>query len=144
MANDSFSGKPPYPKHGSQRGKQRGPHGSNQERDKGHLTAAADVLQALLQNSKSQLSDGFLRWRLEQKWFEIVGSTIAEQTVPAAIEHGTLYIWVRHPAWMQQLWYFQEPIKDKVNAHIGRPMIQQVRFTLSRRAATREPGTTGE
>src|SRR5690348_8537543 len=77
-----------------------------------HLTGAADVLQALLQNSKGSLADGFQRWRLEQNWPEIVGKTIAEQTLPAAYEKGILYIWVKHSAWMQQLWFVQDTIKE--------------------------------
>jgi predicted nucleic acid-binding Zn ribbon protein len=108
-------------------------------KNKAHLTAAADVLQALLQNSKSQLSEGFLRWRLEQQWRDIVGPTIAEQTVPAALEKKVLHIWVRHSAWMQQLWYFRDVIKEKVNTHIGQQAVNQVHFTLSRRAATKLP-----
>lgn len=107
-------------------------------------TAAADVLQVLLQNSKSQLSDGFLRWRLEQQWAEVVGTTIAEQTLPAAFERGTLHIWVKHPAWMQQLWFFQETIKEKVNKHLGKTWAKQVRFTLSKRAATPDSNSTSE
>ena len=105
---------------------------------------ASDVLQGLLQNSKSQLSDGFLRWRLEQEWREVVGNTIAEQTLPVAFEKGTLHIWVKHSAWMQQLWFFQDAIKDKVNAHLGRGWVKQVRFTLSRRAATTAPEGSGD
>lgn len=109
-------------------------------RHQSQLSAAADVLQGLLQNSKSQLSDGFLRWRLEQQWMDVVGATIGEQTQPVAFERGTLYIWVRHSAWMQQLWYFQDAICEKVNAHLGKPWVKQVKFTLSRRAATSLPG----
>jgi predicted nucleic acid-binding Zn ribbon protein len=116
-----------------------GTSGAGKSRASAQLTTAADVLQALLQNSKSQLSDGFLRWRLEQQWVEVVGSTIGDQTCPAAFDRGTLYIWVRHSAWMQQLWFFQEPIREKVNNHLGREWVKQVRFTLSRRAATSEP-----
>ena len=103
------------------------------------LTQAADVLQGLLQNSKSTLSDGFVRWRLEQKWPEVVGATIGDQTLPCAFERGTLYIWVKNGAWMQQLWFFQEDIKVKVNTHIGYEWAKQIKFTLSRRAATTEP-----
>jgi predicted nucleic acid-binding Zn ribbon protein len=103
---------------------------------------AADVLQSLLQNSKSQLGDGFLRWRLEQEWVQVVGATIAEQTVPCAFEHGILYIWVRHSVWMHQLSFFQEQIKEKVNSHVGRAWARNVRFTLNRRAATTEPGSS--
>jgi predicted nucleic acid-binding Zn ribbon protein len=103
------------------------------------LTGASDVLQALLQNSKSQLSDGFRRWRLELDWPEVVGKSISEQTLPVAFEHGILYIWVKHSAWMQQMWFFQENIKDKVNGHVGTNWVKQVRFTLNRRAATTAP-----
>lgn len=108
-------------------------------RKNSQLTAAADVLQVLLQNSKSQLADGFLRWRLEQQWPEIVGPMIAEQTLPCALEKGILYIWVRHSTWMQQLWFFQEAIKEKMNTHLGKTAVHQVRFTLSKRAATKLP-----
>jgi predicted nucleic acid-binding Zn ribbon protein len=111
---------------------------------KSQLTTASDVLQGLLQNSKSQLSDGFLRWRLEQQWPEVVGGTISEQTLPVAFEKGTLHIWVKHSAWMQQLWFFQDAIKEKVNAHLGKNWVKQVRFTLSRRAATTVPGGSGD
>lgn len=105
-------------------------------------TNAADVLQALLANSKSHLADGFTRYRLEQQWTQIVGKTIAEQTVPAHYNKGTLHIHVQHPAWMQQLWYFQEPIKEKVNTFLGKAWVNDVKFTLSRRAATTEPGSS--
>jgi predicted nucleic acid-binding Zn ribbon protein len=115
------------------------PSSKKDPKKKAHLTASADVLQALLQNSKSQLSEGFLRWRLEQQWSEIVGPTISEQTVPAALEKKVLHVWVRHSAWMQQLWYFRDAIKEKVNAHIGQHAVSQVHFTLSRRAATKLP-----
>lgn len=103
------------------------------------LTQAADVLQGLLQNSKSHLSDGFVRWRLEQNWPEIVGATIGDQTLPCAFEKGTLFIWVKHSTWMQQLYFFQDDIKAKVNGHLGYDWAKQVKFTLNRRAATTEP-----
>ena len=109
------------------------------KRPKTQLTAAADVLQGLLQNGKSHLADGFQRWRLEKHWRSVVGETIAEQTLPVAFERGTLFIWVRHSAWMQQLWYFQDAIKDKVNEHLGRDWVRGIKFTLSRRAATTAP-----
>lgn len=106
------------------------------------LTQAADVLQGLLQNSKSHLSDGFIRWRLEQEWGEVVGKTIGDQTLPCAYEKGTLFIWVKHPAWAQQLRFFQDSIRDKVNAHLKceatHPWAKKIIFTLNRRAATTE------
>jgi hypothetical protein len=119
----------------------------------GKLMNAADVLQALLENGNTFgapgsnpggfargafLSDGFTRWRLEQDWLSVVGASIAAQTVPAHYFKGTLSIMVQHPAWMQQLWQFQEPIKDKVNQHLGRLWVNEIKFTLNRRASTTE------
>lgn len=102
---------------------------------KSHLTSGADVLQALLTNGKSQFGDGFLRWRLEQEWSHVVGETIAAQTLPCALSHGVLSIWVKHSAWMQQLWFFRDMIKEKVNAHLKSEHVKEVRLTLNRRAA---------
>lgn len=105
------------------------------------LTTASDVLQGLLQNSKSPIADGFQRWRLERSWPEIVGKTIAEQTMPARFDNGVLFIWVRHSVWMQQLWFFQNEIRDNVNKHLGRQWVKQVKFTLNRGQAESVPPT---
>ena len=92
----------------------------------------------MLRNSKSDLSDGFTRWKLEQQWAAIVGPAIAQETCPCAFERGTLHIWVRSSAWMQQLWFFQDMIRDKVNGHLGVQWTRKVSFTLSRRASSAE------
>ncbi len=110
---------------------------------RGHLTSGADVLQALLMNGKSQLGDGFLRWRLEQAWPEVVGETIAAQTLPCALERGVLHIWVRHSVWMQQLWFFKDMIRGKVNDYLHAEHVRDVKFTLNRRAAVNALGSGG-
>lgn len=108
------------------------------------LTQAADVLQGLLQNSKSHLSDGFIRWRLEQEWADVVGPTMSQQTLPCAFEKGVLFIWVKHPAWAQELRFFQDSIKEKVNAHLNQQWARDIKFTLSRRAAMTEPKNSSD
>jgi predicted nucleic acid-binding Zn ribbon protein len=95
----------------------------------------SDVLHSLLQNGKSALSDGFIRWRLEQEWVKIVGEGLAKQTIPCAYDRGVLFIHVQHAAWMQQLWYFQPQILEKVNAHLGREWAKEIRLTQSPRAS---------
>ena len=106
----------------------------------GHLAPMADVLQSLLQNSKSELADGFTRFRLQNEWLQVVGAELADKTGPAAFSQGVLHVWVCHPAWMQQLWYMQDAIRDKVNAHLGHKWVRMVRFTTSRRAMDFLPG----
>lgn len=100
-----------------------------------HLLPMADVLQSLLENGKSGLSDGFTRFRLEKEWLQVVGPTIGAQTLPATYYRGVLYIWVSHPTWQQQLWFLQDAIIEKVNTHLGKPWVKSLRFTTNKRAA---------
>ena len=139
-ADGGYLGNDPYKVYGPNPGGK--PPAKDAHRKAANLTSAVDVLQSLLENSKSQLGDGFVRWRLEQNWSEVVGDTLAQQTLPVAYQNKILHLWVRHPAWQQQLRFFTDAIKDKVNAYIGRNFVEQVRFTLNRRAASREIGST--
>lgn len=102
---------------------------------KSHLLKIDQVLQSLLQNNKSALAQGFTRWRLEQQWPQVVGEKLAQNTLPCSFEKGILYVWVSHPAWMQQLYFFKDQIKEKVNQHLGANLVQDVRLTLDKRAA---------
>ncbi len=106
---------------------------------KSHLFSVENVLQSLLQNSKSGLAEGFTRFRLEREWPKIVGASIAKNTLPCAMEKGVLYIWVSHSTWMQELYYFKDSIKEKVNTHLGYPSVREVKFTLDKRAAKTQP-----
>jgi predicted nucleic acid-binding Zn ribbon protein len=111
-------------------------------RNNRHLTSVSDVLQGLLENGKSALSDGFTRWRLEQAWPQVVGEMISKQSAPCAYNRGTLWIWVSHSAWVQQLWYFQDTIREKVNAHLGREWAKEVKFTVDPRACKQNQSTS--
>ena len=76
---------------------------------------AADVLQRLFENSKSPLSDGFQRWKLEGKWPDIVGPTISKNSRPVFFDNGTLIVEVANASWMNEIRFFTEEIKFKVN-----------------------------
>ena len=65
----------------------------NQKGRKSELTATADVLQSLLQNSKSPLTEQFIRWKVWKAWPEVVGEEISRSTLPVGNLKGTLYIW---------------------------------------------------
>lgn len=108
-----------------------------------HLYSVENVLQSLLQNGKSALAQGFTRFRLEKEWPKIVGESISKNTLPCALEKGVLFVWVSHPTWMQQLVYFKDVIKEKVNSHLGYPSVYEVKFTLSKRAS-QAPSPSGE
>jgi predicted nucleic acid-binding Zn ribbon protein len=103
------------------------------------MKAAEEVLQSLLQNSKSPLSDQFLRWRLWKAWPTVVGEKLAARSQPVGYSRGTLYVWVESSSWLQELTYFHRQIRDKSNAFAGKSWIRSVRFTLDKKSVPTNP-----
>ncbi len=99
------------------------------------MRPTADVLQALMENSRSPLAGGFRRYQLEQEWPHVVGPQLSEQSLPVGFIKGCLYIWVAHPAMIHQLGFMKEDIKRRVNEHLGFKFVNKVTFTLDRKAA---------
>ncbi len=97
------------------------------------LSEVSKVLQSLLAKGKSPLSDGFLRWKLWRFWPDVVGETLGKICEPVGYERGRLYIWVKSSARMQELRFFEDTIRDKVNEYVGRKWVYSVRFTLDRK-----------
>ena len=100
----------------------------------GHLTSTSDVLQGLLQNSKSPMATQFTRWKLWHSWDQVVGKNIAKYTTPVGYLKGQLYIWVNHPTRMQDLIFISGTMRDQINKFIGRRWVRSIRFTLDRKS----------
>ena len=65
-------------------------------------------------------------------WKEIVGESVAYQTQPRSIRNRILFIDVSHPTWIHQLQFLKPTLLDKVNAFLGEPLIQDIRFKLGK------------
>ena len=104
------------------------------KRKNSRLTDASDVLQGLFQNGKSALSDQFLRWQLWRHWSEIAGETMAQQSEPVGLYRKTLYVWVKHPVWIQQFQFMSGELIQDINKAMGRDWIAKIRFTLDRKS----------
>lgn len=104
----------------------------SKKKTKAELLPASRVLQGLLGNGKSALSDGFLRWKIWRFWGQIVGPTLAGHCEPVGFERGKLFIWVKSSARMQEIRFFEDTLKNKVNEYVGRSWVKYVRFTLDR------------
>lgn len=96
------------------------------------LMPISNVLQSLLGNGKSPLSDGFLRWKIWRFWPQIVGETFGKICEPVGYDRGKLIIWVKSSARMQEIRFFEKTLKQKVNEHVGREWVKYIRFTLDR------------
>lgn len=89
---------------------------------------AAQVLQALFENSKSPLGDSFQRYRLEQQWSEIVGPSLGPITRPVDYQNGLLTIACKNASLLTELQFFRQSIIQNVNTHIGRLWVRKLRF----------------
>jgi predicted nucleic acid-binding Zn ribbon protein len=107
---------------------------SKNSRQNAKLTEASQVLQELLRSSKTPLGEQFIRWQVWNSWEEIVGPEVAKHTLPVSYLDGILYIWVRHPARLQELTFCAKPLLDKINAYCGHKWLKFLRFTLDRRS----------
>ncbi len=65
-------------------------------------------------------------------WKEIVGEAVAGQTQPRAVRNRILFIDVSHSTWVQQLQFLKPTLLEKINAYLGEPHIQDIRFKLGK------------
>lgn len=98
------------------------------------MLPASNVLQSLLSNGKSPMSEQFTRWRLWRHWDEVVGDTIAKHSCPVDFSKGRLYVWVSSSARMQEMRFLIGNIKDKINAYLGRDYVKFIQLTLDRKS----------
>lgn len=105
----------------------------NQNPYKDSLSNAGQVLQSLFEDGKSALSQQFIRWKLWNKWSEVVGATIAANTEPVGYQHRVLWVWVKSSTWMQQLIFMKSHIIENINKFAGHQYIKDIRFTMNRR-----------
>jgi len=65
-------------------------------------------------------------------WKKIVGESVALHTQPRSIRNRILFIDVSHSTWMQQLQFLKPTLLEKINAFLGEPQIQDIRFKLGK------------
>jgi predicted nucleic acid-binding Zn ribbon protein len=88
----------------------------------------ATVLQGLFENSKSPLSPGFQRWKLESNWALVVGEDIAKHTRPVDYQNRVLIVEVTSSVWLHELRYRVDEIRLKVNHYMNEPWALYVKL----------------
>ena len=66
-------------------------------------------------------------WRL---WDEAVGETIAQNARPAAFKGKLLIVHVISSTWIHQLQFLKNDLMAKINAALGKPLIQEIKFKI--------------
>ncbi len=90
------------------------------------FTKLSDGLIALLK--KFGLKDIVDRSELQEKFCEIVGEQIANQTKIKNFENGVLTIEVESSVWKNELFFMRDQIKDKINQSFNRKIVKQIRI----------------
>lgn len=102
-------------------------------KNKKGFNSSSDVLHSLLVNGKSPLAHQFLRWNLWRNWKDVVGETLSKSTMPVSYLKGTLYIWVKTSTDLQQMSFYTEQLKKKINVYVGSEWVRSIRLTLDRK-----------
>ena len=66
-------------------------------------------------------------WRL---WDDAVGETIAKNARPAAFKGKLLIVHVMSSTWLHQLQFLKNDLMTKINAALGKPLIQEIKFKI--------------
>lgn len=111
---------------------------SSSSKKRKKMSAGSEVLQALFENGKSELSQQFIRWKLWKKWSEYVGDTMGKYSEPVGYQRGILYVWVNNSAWMQQLVFMREHMKDAINRKLEQEYVREIRLTMDKKSVPRD------
>ena len=71
-------------------------------------------------------------YRLWTFWDEVVGSALAARAQPAGFRDGVLSVRVGGAAWMQELQFMKEDLRERLNARLGAELIRDVYFVSGR------------
>ncbi|GAA4305641.1 DUF721 domain-containing protein [Compostibacter hankyongensis] len=75
---------------------------------------------------KSPLKPRLDEYRIQEKWEEVMGKTIARYTSSLLLRGGRLIITTNVAPLKQELSYSKEKIKQLLNEAIGEPVVQEV------------------
>jgi predicted nucleic acid-binding Zn ribbon protein len=82
---------------------------------------------------KSALEEAGIEKAVEQNraliiWEKAVGNKIAANTEAINVRHGVLTVQASTPAWRQELLFKKSKILEKLNTHLEKETIKDIRF----------------
>jgi len=63
-------------------------------------------------------------------WNDVVGEHVSRHAQPEFMKSGILFVKVSSSPWMQQLHYMGKGIIEALNARLGLPIVEEIRFKL--------------
>jgi len=93
-----------------------------------YIAKLGEVLEQSLK--RLELSGRLTEYGVWPIWNETVGDAIARNAQPEKIRHGTLFVKVTSPVWMQQLQYMKGMITEKLNGRLGSAVVKNIFFVV--------------
>lgn len=88
----------------------------------------AAILDGLL--DKRPWRAGMAIGRLGQRWAEVVGERLAEETSPVGLEGGVLVVRASSAPWAAQIRFLSAEVRTRVNQQLGEEGVTQVRVVV--------------
>jgi predicted nucleic acid-binding Zn ribbon protein len=86
--------------------------------------------------SKLGLTEQLTEYQAVSVWPEVVGEQVARHTQAEWIENSELTVRVDSHTWIQELTFLKPEIIGKLNTRLGKPVVKEIRFLISRKRAT--------
>ena len=78
------------------------------------------------------LDSRFEEVKLMRGWAEVVGPVIAQKSRPRMLKDGILFIEVENSVWMQELWFHQKQIIERIKKEYPKVEVKGVRLEIER------------
>jgi len=78
------------------------------------------------------LDNRFEEVKLMQGWAEVVGPVVAKKSRPRMLKNGILFIEVENSVWMQELWFHQKQIIERIRKQYPKVEIKGIRLEIER------------
>jgi predicted nucleic acid-binding Zn ribbon protein len=78
-------------------------------------------------------------YRAVEAWAEVVGPAIAAQAHAVGVRDGVLFVDVASNVWMQELGLLRDSIAERLNAHLGAPLVRKVVLSIERHPRSDAP-----
>lgn len=86
----------------------------------------------------------FEEYRAVEGWADVVGPQIAAQSRAAAVRDGVLFVEVASNVWMQELGLLRDTIAERLNAHLGAPLVRKIVLSIAQEPHRRPPAAGEE
>lgn len=111
-------------------------------RSPSHPDRVVDTLRQVLQRIDPERR--LAVYRVWTFWEEAVGAPVAARAQPAGYRDGVLSVRVAGAAWMQELQFMKEDVRERLNALLGAELIRDIYFVSGAIEPARRPPPTPE